>query len=88
MTWLSAIAAKAIAAAATITGKKFALMVASSLVATTGVVAAGLTEKSNDLGPLAGLLGRPVAASEEPAVRRSRSRTRRSGGRNGRRVLP
>jgi phosphatidylinositol-3-phosphatase len=75
LTWLSAIAAKAIAAAATITGKKFALMVASSLVATTGIVAAGLTQSSNDLGPLAGLLGRPVAASEEPAAEETEPET-------------
>ncbi len=66
MTGISTLVAKAIAAAATITGKKFALMVASSLVATTGIVAAGLTSTSNDLGPLAGLLGRSLAASEAP----------------------
>lgn len=63
---ISALVAKAIAAAATLTGKKFALMVASSLVATTGIVAAGLTSSSSDLGPLAGLLGRNLAASEAP----------------------
>lgn len=68
MAWISALAAKAVAAAATITGKKFALMVASSLVATTGIVAAALTDGGEDLGPLAGLLGRPVAASEVPAA--------------------
>ncbi len=63
---ISALVAKATAAAATLTGKKFALMVASSLVATTGIVAAGLTSSSGDLGPLAGLLGRNLAASEAP----------------------
>jgi hypothetical protein len=63
---MSALLAKAIAFAATITGKKFALMVASSLVATTGIVAAALTDGGEDLSPLAGLLGRPVAASEAP----------------------
>lgn len=68
MTWLTALAAKAIAAAATITGKKFALMVASSLVATTGILAAALTDGGEDLGPLAALLGRPVAASTVPAA--------------------
>lgn len=63
---MSALLAKAVAAAAAITGKKFALMVASSLVATTGIVAAALTDGGEDLTPLAGLLGRPVAASEAP----------------------
>lgn len=67
MTGISALVAKAIAVAATLTGKKFALMVASSLVATTEVLAAGLTSSSNDLGPLAGLLGRNLAAGEAPA---------------------
>lgn len=67
MTWLSALAAKAIAAAASITGQKFALVVASSLVATTGILAAALTDGGEDLGPLAGLLGRPAAATEAPA---------------------
>lgn len=68
MTWLSAILAKAVAAAATITGKKFALMVASSLVATTGILAAALTDGGEDLGPLAALLSRPVASTEAPAA--------------------
>ena len=64
MSWLSVMLGKAIAAAAAITGKKFALMVASSLVATTGIVAAALTDGGEELGPLAALLARPVAASE------------------------
>jgi len=68
LTWLSAILAKAVAAAATITGKKFALMVASSLVATTGILAAALTDGGEDLGPLAALLSRPVASTEAPAA--------------------
>lgn len=66
MTAISTLVAKAAAAAATLTGKKFALMVASSLVATTGIVAAGLISSSSDLGPLAGLLGRNLAAGEAP----------------------
>lgn len=66
MTGLPALFAKAVAAAATLTGKKFALMVASSLVATTGILATALTTESNDLGPLAGLLGRNVAATAAP----------------------
>lgn len=67
MTWLSGIFAKAVAAAAAITGKKFTLMVASSLVATTGIVAAALTEGGTNLSPLAGLIGRSLAADEAPA---------------------
>ncbi|HET6998292.1 MAG TPA: alkaline phosphatase family protein [Solirubrobacterales bacterium] len=63
---MSALLAKAVAAAASLTGKKFALMVASSLVATTGILAAALTG-GNDLGPLAGLVGRSLAANEAPA---------------------
>lgn len=66
MTALSALVAKAIAAAAALSGKQLALMVASSLVATSGIVAAGLTT-SNDLGPLAGLVGRSLASNEAPA---------------------
>lgn len=66
MNGISALVGKAVAAAATITGQKFALVVASSLVATTGIVAAGMTSGSSDLGPLAALFGRN-AASEAPA---------------------
>ena len=40
---MSALLAKAIAAAATLTGKRFALLVASSLVATSGIVATGMS---------------------------------------------
>jgi hypothetical protein len=43
---------KLIAAAATITGKKFGLLVASSLIATTGIVSAAL-HSSNGVDPLA-----------------------------------
>jgi len=68
VTWLGALAGKAIAAAATLTGKKFALMVASSLVATTGVIGAALTSSDNDLGPLSALVGQRLASSEAPAA--------------------
>ncbi|HEX3239355.1 MAG TPA: alkaline phosphatase family protein [Solirubrobacterales bacterium] len=68
MTALSALFAKAVAAAAALTGKQFALMVASSVVATSGILAAGLTTTSSDLGPIAGLLGRDLASSQAPAV--------------------
>ncbi|MGN6816628.1 MAG: hypothetical protein ACTHK3_11200, partial [Solirubrobacterales bacterium] len=62
---------KAIAAAASLTGKRFALLVASSLVATSGVVAVGLGG-SHGIGPLAAAAGllseeQPAAAPEAPA---------------------
>jgi phosphatidylinositol-3-phosphatase len=63
---------KAIAAAATLTGKKFALLVASSLVATTGILAAALSG-SGGPGPMAAaaaLLGEssPTAATVPAAA--------------------
>jgi phosphatidylinositol-3-phosphatase len=66
VTRLTALAGKAVAAAASLTGKKFALMVASSLVATTGIVAAAMTG-GKDLGPLAALVGRSLASGEQAA---------------------
>jgi phosphatidylinositol-3-phosphatase len=68
MTALSALFAKAVAAAAALTGKQLALMIASSVVATSGILAAGLTTSSNDLGPLAALLGRDLASNQSPVV--------------------
>lgn len=67
---LSGTLQKAIAAAATLTGKRFALLVASSLVATSGVVAVGLSGSSNlgSLAAAAGLLnGSTPTATEAPA---------------------
>jgi Phosphoesterase family len=58
---------QAVAAAATLTGKRFGLLVASSLVATSAIVAAAATS-SSDSGPLAALLGRSLAASRTPAL--------------------
>jgi hypothetical protein len=58
---------RAMAAAATLTGKRFGLLVASSLVATSAIVAAAATS-SNGSGPLAALLGRSLAADRTPAV--------------------
>jgi hypothetical protein len=55
------------AAAATLTGKRFDLLVASSLVATSAIVAAAMTS-SNGSGPLAALLGRSLAAATAPAA--------------------
>lgn len=58
---------RAVAAAASLTGKRFSLLVASSLVATTGIVAAAATTAS-DTGPLAAMLGRSLAANTTPAT--------------------
>jgi hypothetical protein len=58
---------RAMAAAATLTGKRFGLLVASSLVATSAIVAAAMTS-STGTGPLAGLLGRSLAADTTPAL--------------------
>ncbi len=58
---------RAMAAAATLTGKRFGLLVASSLVATSAIVAAAATN-SSDSGPLAALLGRSLAANTTPAL--------------------
>jgi hypothetical protein len=58
---------RAMAAAATLTGKRFGLLVASSLVATSVIVAAAMTS-SNGSGPLAALLGRSLAADRTPAL--------------------
>jgi hypothetical protein len=55
------------AATATLTGKRFGLLVASSLVATSAIVAAAMTS-STGTGPLAGLLGRSLAADTTPAL--------------------
>jgi hypothetical protein len=56
---------RAVAAAATLTGKRFSLLVASSLVATTAIIAVAMTS-SADSGPLAALLGRSLAAKTTP----------------------
>jgi len=58
---------RAIAAAATLTGKRFGLLVASSLVATSAIVAASMTS-SNGSGPLAAMLGRSLAANTTPVL--------------------
>jgi Phosphoesterase family len=65
--WLLSPLHKAIAAAATLTGKKFGLLVASSVVATSVIVASAMTA-TNGSGPLAALLGRSLAADHAPAV--------------------
>ncbi|MGE5408819.1 MAG: alkaline phosphatase family protein, partial [Syntrophothermus sp.] len=58
---------RAMAAAATLTGKRFGLLVASSVVATSVIVASAMTA-TNGTGPLAALLGRSLAADNAPAV--------------------
>jgi hypothetical protein len=54
-------------AAASLTGKRFGLLVASSLVATSAIVAAAMTSSSGS-GPLAALLGRSLAAESTPVA--------------------
>ncbi len=57
---------RAIAAAATLTGKRFGLLVASSVVATSAIVASAMTNPEGGLSPLAALLGRSLAAEQAP----------------------
>ncbi len=57
----------AYAAAATLTGKRFGLLVASSVVATSAIVASAMTGTGNS-GALAALLGRSLAADNVPAA--------------------
>jgi hypothetical protein len=65
---LSRLYQRATAAAGTLTGKRFNLLVASSLVATTGIIAAATTSAPSDSGPLAALLGRSLAANTTPVA--------------------
>jgi hypothetical protein len=64
--YVSAQFQKATAAAASLTGKRFGLLVASSLVATSAIVAAALTSPSG-VSPLAALVGQSLAADNTPA---------------------
>lgn len=59
--------AKAIEAAASLGGKRFGLLVASSLVATAAIVAAAMTSPQGS-SPLAALLGRSLAAERTPVA--------------------
>ncbi len=64
----SAIAAplrRAMAAAATLTGKRFGLLVASSVVATSAIVASAMTGTGSS-GALAALIGRSLASNNTP----------------------
>jgi hypothetical protein len=56
---------RASAAAASLTGKRFGLLVASSLVATSAIVAAALTSPTG-VSPLAALVGQSLAADQTP----------------------
>jgi len=58
---------RAVVAAATLTGKRFGLLVASSLVATSAIVVSAMTGAGGS-GALAALLGRSLAAQSTPAV--------------------
>jgi phosphatidylinositol-3-phosphatase len=63
--WVRARLRAAIAAAATLTGKRFGLFVASSLVATSAIVAAAATNQP-EASPLASILGHSLAADRTP----------------------
>jgi hypothetical protein len=60
-------ARRAMAAAATLTGKRFGLLVASSVVATSAIVASAMTGTGNS-GALAALIGRSLASDNTPAA--------------------
>ncbi|MDX6610337.1 MAG: hypothetical protein QOF85_2262 [Solirubrobacterales bacterium] len=64
---IAAQARRALAAAATLTGKRFGLLVASSVVATSAIVASAMTGTGGS-GALAALLGRSLASSGTPAA--------------------
>ena len=65
--WLRIRLRAAIAAAATLTGKRFGLLVASSVVATSAIVAAAATNQP-EASPLASLLGHSLAADRTPVA--------------------
>ena len=58
---------RAVAAAATLTGKRFGLLVASSVVATSAIVASAMTGTGGS-GALAALLGRSLASDNTPVA--------------------
>jgi Phosphoesterase family len=65
--WIMVRLRAAIAAAATLTGKRFGLLIASSVVATSGVVAAAATNQP-EASPLASILGHSLAADRTPVA--------------------
>src|SRR3954466_6524175 len=58
---------RAVAAAATLTGKRFGLLVASSVVATSAIVASAMTGTGGS-GALAALIGQSLASDNTPAA--------------------
>jgi hypothetical protein len=58
---------RAVAAAATLTGKRFGLLVASSVVATSAIVASAMTGTGGS-GALAALIGRSLASGNTPVA--------------------
>jgi hypothetical protein len=65
--WLRIRLRAAMAAAATLTGKRFGLLVASSLVATSAIVASAATNQP-EASPLAAILGHSLAADRTPVA--------------------
>jgi phosphatidylinositol-3-phosphatase len=65
--WLRVRLRAALAAAATLTGKRFGLLVASSVVATSAIVAAAATNQP-EASPLASILGHSLAADRTPVA--------------------
>jgi phosphatidylinositol-3-phosphatase len=65
--WLLVRLRAAVAAAATLTGKRFGLLVASSVVATSAIVAAAATNQP-EASPLASVLGHSLAADRTPVA--------------------
>jgi hypothetical protein len=65
--WLVVRIRAAMAAAATLTGKRFGLLVASSVVATSAIVAAAATNQP-EASPLASVLGHSLAADRTPVA--------------------
>jgi hypothetical protein len=63
--WIRQRLRAAMAAAATLTGKRFGLLVASSVVATSAIVAAAATNQP-EASPLASILGHTLAADRTP----------------------
>ena len=63
--WIRQRLRAAMAAAATLTGKRFGLLVASSVVATSAIVAAAATNQP-EASPLASILGHSLAADRTP----------------------
>ncbi len=77
----------ATAAAATLTGKRFGLLVASSVVATSAIVASAMTGTA-DSGALAALLGRSLAAESAPVAGSPPAESSPSAGGGGRAPAP